>query len=244
MDSCIFHAAGHSPALSHAVFLLRQAGVTFTESLCPSVTHLLLPVPSLDADGNIRGGGDLQALLEKLPRNTTVIGGNLPAMEWPVYDLLQDPVYVADNAYITADCAVRLIMDRLPNALRRCPVLVIGWGRIGKCLAALLKGLEANVTVAARKETDRAMLTALGYPAIPIDGLQSDGYRVILNTVPVMVLPHCHERCLKIDLASMPGIGGEDVLWARGLPGKDAPEASGELIARTVLKYLNQEVTV
>ena len=67
---------------------------------------------------------------------------------------------------------------------------------------------------------------------------------MILNTVPVMVLPNCHERCLKIDLASMPGIGGEDVLWARGLPGKDAPEASGELIARTVLKYLNQEVTV
>lgn len=244
MDSCLLYTAGDNAALKLAIRQLKRFGCNFTQSLEDPVTHLLLPVPSLDADGNIRGGGDLQALLEKLPRNTTVIGGNLPAMEWPVYDLLQDPVYVAENAYITAHCAVRLIMDRLPTALRRCPVLVIGWGRIGKCLAALLKGLEANVTVAARKETDRAMLTALGYPAIPIDGLQSDGYRVILNTVPVMVLPNCHERCLKIDLASMPGIGGEDVLWARGLPGKDAPEASGELIARTVLKYLNQEVTV
>lgn len=244
MDSCLLYTAGDNAALGLAVGQLKKFGYTFTQSPDDPVTHVLLPIPSLDADGNIRGGGDLQALLGKLPRDTTVIGGNLPAMERPLYDLLQDPVYVAENAYITAHCAVRLIMDRLPIALRRCPVLVIGWGRIGKCLAALLKGLEANVTVAARKETDRAMLTALGYQAIPIDGLQSDGYRVILNTVPVMVLPHCHERCLKIDLASMPGIGGEDVLWARGLPGKDAPEASGELIARTVLKYLNQEVTV
>ena len=29
---------------------------------------------------------------------------------------------------------------------------------------------------------------------------------------------------------------GDDVLWARGLPGKDAPESSGKLIARTILR--------
>ena len=50
----------------------------------------------------------------------------------------------------------------LVNRLADCKVLVIGWGRIGKCLAALLKGLEADVTVVARKETDRAILHALG----------------------------------------------------------------------------------
>ena len=37
-------------------------------------------------------------------------------------------------------------------------------------------------------------------------------------------------------LASQQGIEGEDVLIARGLPGKEAPESAGRLIAETVLK--------
>ena len=46
------------------------------------------------------------------------------------------------------------------------------------------------------------------------------------------------ERCFEVlmDLASSPGIDGENVLWARGLPGKIAPESSGELIAKTVMR--------
>lgn len=241
MDSCLIYTAGNTAALQLAAQQLKQAGCRFILTPDHDVTHLLLPVPSLDANGCIKGGGKLEDLLQQLPRNVRVIGGNLPALDRQTYDLLQDPEYVAENAYITAHCAVRLVMDRLPTALRGCKVLVIGWGRIGKCLAALLKGLEACVTVAARKESDRAMLRALGYGTVSTDDLPADNYRVILNTAPVMVLPHCPEKCLKIDLASQPGLGGNDVLWARGLPGKDAPEASGELIARTVLKYLKKE---
>lgn len=46
---------------------------------------------------------------------------------------------------------------------------------------------------------------------------------------------------MKIDLASKPGIGGTDVLWARGLPGKFAPESAGKLIAQTILRLLKEE---
>ena len=132
-------------------------------------------------------------------------------------------------------------MDRLPVALRNCKILVIGWGRIGKCLAALLKGLEAQVTVAARKETDRAILNALGYQAIDIHDIRPDGYRVIFNTAPAAVLNDTPANCLKIDLASTPGIGGTNVIHARGLPGKDAPEASGNLIARTIIRLIKED---
>jgi dipicolinate synthase subunit A len=66
-------------------------------------------------------------------------------------------------------------------------------------------------------------------------------YRVIFNTVPAPVLSSqlqafCRPECLKIDLASQQGIQGEDVVIARGLPGKEAPESSGRLIAEMVLK--------
>lgn len=244
MDSCLIYTAGDTAALRYAVEQLKGYGCRFSDLPGAAVTHLLLPVPSLGPDGSIRGGGDLNELLQRLPENIRIIGGNLPDTGATAYDLLKDPDYIAENAYITAHCAVRLVMDHLPTALRGCMVLVIGWGRIGKCLAALLKGLEANVTVAARKESDRAMLGALGYRAVPTNGLSGEGFRVILNTVPVMTLPSPPSNCLKIDLASQPGIGGQDVLWARGLPGKDAPEASGALIARTVLKYLSKEKSV
>ena len=134
----------------------------------------------------------------------------------------------------------------MPVVFKDCPSLVIGWGRIGKCLATKLKALGAEVTVAARKPTDRAMLSALGYNAEDTATLKYSliRYRVIFNTVPATVLPTGPVGCLKIDLASTPGIGGNDVIHARGLPGKDAPEASGELIARTVIKYLNKEEIV
>lgn len=235
-----FHIGGNSPALTFAVEILSKSGIDFSGQ----ATHLLLPVPSISPDGKIIGGNELNILLAELPKNITVIGGNLPELPgYRVWDLLKDPEYVAENAYITAHCAVRLAMDQLPIAMRHCKILVIGWGRIGKCLSALLKGLEADVTVAARKDTDRAILRALGYQCTNTENLNCSGYRVIFNTAPATILPSGPAGCLKIDLASTPGIGGSDVIHARGLPGKDAPEASGELIARTVLRFLDKEDT-
>ena len=92
--------------------------------------------------------------------------------------------------------------------------------------------------VAARKETDRAILAALGYGVRDTEHLDTSPYRVVFNTAPTMIVPCCCGSALKIDLASKPGIGGADVLWARGLPGKDAPESSGKLIAQTVLRFI------
>ena len=58
-----------------------------------------------------------------------------------------------------------------------------------------------------------------------------------------MVLPKeklaaCQHSCIKIDLASVPGIEGADVIHAGGLPNLDAPESSGKLIARIIRKEL------
>lgn len=82
------------------------------------------------------------------------------------------------------------------------------------------------------------MLQALGYSAI--DRLDNKemliNFRVIYNTVPVMVLTreYLPKNAVLIDLASVAGIESKDVIWARGLPNKDAPESSGLLIAKTV----------
>ena len=237
MKDYLFFAAGRSPATTYAIDCLQEAGYVFTQTPCSAVTHLLLPVPSLDTDGRIKGGQSLIDLLAILPKGITIIGGNLPPLEnYRVIDLLKDPLYVAENASITAYCAIRHAMNKLPITLKGCPCLIIGWGRIGKCLTRLLKAMDAQVTVFARKETDRAMLTALGYDAT--DSLSPESYRLIFNTAPELLLPDCPGDALKIDLASVPGITGQDVLWARGLPGKDAPESAGSLMARRILYYI------
>lgn len=203
---------------------------------------VVLPVPSFDPGGNLKGGGTLG----DLPKDCTVIGGNLRhwvSEKYKRIDLLTDPLYLSENAAITAHCAICIIMENLPIILQDCPILVAGWGRIGKCLVRLLRQLGARITVAARSEADRALTEALGYAAMDISEPCPDlsKYRVIINTIPAMVLPEqklfsCRDDCLKIDLASVSGIGGSDVIWARGLPNMDAPESSGRLIAKIIRK--------
>ena len=239
MKSLIFYAAGHSPSLVYASEILRSKGFFFAPEPDRSVTHLLLDIPHRD-------WASIPAVLSSLSPDVTVMGGNLRhacLSEYKTVDFLSDASYLAENANITAHCAIKLALRDLPVILDKCPVLVIGWGRIGKCLAKLLRDMGAKVTVAARKESDRAILSALGYTAAETGFLADSlhGYRLIFNTVPAPVLPEsilsrCSRDCHKIELASVPGIAGTDVIDGRGLPGKLAPETSGTLITQTILR--------
>ncbi|MBQ2785890.1 MAG: hypothetical protein IJF02_05255 [Oscillospiraceae bacterium] len=249
MNNTVFHFSGSTAALRHAEQYLSDRGYTISAEPTHAVTHLLLPVPSFDPGGIIKGGGLLEDTLKLLPEDVTVIGGNLQNSALSAkncIDLLQDTLYLAQNAAITADCAIRIAGNNLPVVFNGCPILVIGWGRIGKCLACKLKAMGADVTVAARKETDRGVALSLGFHVRDTAKLNFglSHYRVIYNTVPSLVLDAaqtalCRSDCIKIDLASKQGIFDDTVIWARGLPNRDAPESSGILIARSVLRILS-----
>ncbi len=250
MESILIYPAGDTLANRYAADCLKASGIPVIDHPSPEVTHLLLDVPSFDPKGFLRSGGAIETILAMLPPDVVVVGGNLQHQaltEYRVMDLLQNPAYVAENAAITADCALRVAAERLPIVFGECPTLVIGWGRIGKCLGKMLKALGVQVTVCARKAADRAMLTALGYEAVDTGAMveRLPQYRLIFNTAPEEVVPrealHRCASCLKIDLASQRGLAGEDVIWARGLPGIHAPESSGRLIARTIIEELRGE---
>lgn len=237
MDELTFYPLQRTPALVAACTYLQERGIRVADRADESVTHLLLPIPKYDEDALFR-------IRSRLRQDVIPVGGNLAEG----IDLLKDERYLAENAAITADCAIRLAGQGLKTVFRGLPVLVIGWGRIGKCLAAQLKDMGADVTVAARKETARAALVSLGYRAIPMGLLAGClmRYRVIFNTAPCPVIPAqqlrlCRRDCLKIDLASVCGMEGDGVLWARGLPGKMAPEAAGQLIGSTALRLVREE---
>ena len=209
-----------SPAMEYVAIWLRGAGITVTDAPTKETTHFLLPVPT--------------RCFDTLPENVVIVGGNLHCLPgYVVIDLLKDPQYLVENAAITARYAPKLVdTDWLD-----LPVLVLGWGRIGKYLARELRELGADVTIAARKAEDLETAAALGYGEIPLsDAKQAlSRFRVVFNTIPAMVLPLGAWDGIAVELASKPGMSGGKIVDGKGLPGRLAPEASGELIARRFL---------
>lgn len=245
MKSMLVYPLGATEAVRFAAILLHKAGISLIDHPAPEITHLLLDVPSFSSDGKLRCGEDVKKVLERLPPKTVVVGGNLQhdaLLNHRAVDFLKDESYLAMNAAITADCALQVAAPLLKTTFAETPTLVIGWGRIGKCLARLLRDLGTDVTVAARREESRAALRSLGYRAVDMTAPLSS-YRLIINTAPEEVFSGEIEEvknCVKIDLASRRGLRGEDVVLARGLPGIYAPVSSGRLVAETFIKLCRE----
>lgn len=243
---CIY-PIGDTDACKYAVRLLAEHGLPLIDHPSPDVTHLLLDIPSFQKDGQLRCGGQLEPLLQMLPPETIIIGGQFQhsaLADHRTFDLLTDPVYLAQNAAITADCALRLASQYMDRTFSHSNALVIGWGRIGKCLARLLRSAGTSVTVAVRKHSDFALLQALGYEALFVPDIPKhlSSFTLLFNTVPQTVVhTSIPDSCIAFELASLPGIPSESAIDARGLPGKMAPVTSGTLIANTIITYLKED---
>ena len=227
-------------AIRYAAGYLEEAGICVTQSCAPDVTHVMLPIPSFP-----NGDEYLAHLLSKLPEDVVICGGNLHSPLLAGYrtvDFLQDATYLEENAAITADCTVQLLENRIGENWAGMQILILGWGRIGKSLAGLARSHGAEVTITARKDADLAAMRSLGYQGIHTRSAQevARDYDVILNTVPAMVIPQLNAKAdaVILELASVDGMVGENITVARGLPGRMAPMASGQLIAETFLRLI------
>lgn len=249
MSNVLIYPAGCTPACHAAARELARRGVAVTDHITPEATHLLMDVPSFSSSGVLRSGASFSELISLVPEGITLIGGRVPesvASRYPTIDLLEDDTYQFENAAITAECALRIAAERVSLTFRKAPVLVVGWGRIGKHLAFLLKAYGADVAVLSRSAHHRAEAASFGLQAVSPAGLPKRicGFRIIFNTAPGMMIPKdladANESCLKIDLASKAGIEGEDVIRANGLPGIHTPESAGRLMADTILRLIGE----
>ncbi len=224
MKDITMYIPAPSPALEAAAEHLKRWGVNLMDC-AQEAEYLLYPAPT-----------KLGAMAE-YTTDHTIIGGNLDFLSEtvPRLDLLKDPYYLAANAAITAEAAVGLLLSALRRSVAGAKILILGWGRIGKCLTHQLTALGADLTVYARKDPDRAMLRALGYRYWA--GEAFSGFDAIVNTVPAAIVTE-DPGCLKLELASGVWLPGGDTILAHGLPGKCKPEASGELIAKTIRYHL------
>ena len=241
MGRILFYRAGTTEACRYAQAALSAEGILFEDAPGASVTDVLLDVPSFLKDGILRSGEDFEKLRNSLSPSAHFWGGKLPE-SLNGTDLLENPCYLTENAGITADCALRLASPMLQKTWQDSRILVIGWGRIGKQLAKLLKALGASVSVCARSAPDRALLQGFGYEAKKPEGLDANGFDILFNTAPATVLEEDAFRgCpVPIDLSSIEALPGSRVIRARGLPGIHAPITSGSLIAKTILKSIRR----
>ena len=111
------------------------------------------------------------------------------------------------NAVPTAEGAIEIAMREYLGTINSSKCLITGYGRIGKVLAQMLKGLGADVYVSARRKESLAWIKLNGYTPVDHKSLINSGeYDIIFNTVPAQILDsHIMARiatgALIIDLA-------------------------------------------
>ena len=228
----------------------------------PAPDYIILPVPAVSENQILNTPFSseripVKTVLACAGEHTVVLGGRMDAdllhmlneYGLTAADYLKREELAVQNAAVTAEGAVCLAMEELPYTIDRTPVLVIGYGRIGRLLAKKLNALGAIVTVAARSLEARAWAQSEGSKACPIEALESTlpHFPLIFNTAPAEVLSESllarvRRDCLIIDLASKPG-GidqlcarrlGLKTIWALSLPGKTAPYTAAQIIADTI----------
>jgi dipicolinate synthase subunit A len=228
---------------------------------------VVLPVPA-EKNGLINAPFAAQPLrtdelLSALWPGQLIIGGKLSSelcigaseQGQQVADIMQRRSFTVGNAALTAEGAIEKLMESSPRSIWGSKILVTGWGRVAKLVALRLHALGAIVTVAARKDGDRAMVKALSMEAVDFVGLDSflSGFDFVVNTVPDSVLPEAFLKKLRrdavlLELASAPGGFdteaaeklGLKIIAAPGLPGQCAPYAAAELIRDAIYGVIGE----
>jgi len=170
-------------------------------------------------------------------------------------DYSQREEFAVKNAVPTAEGAIEIAMREYPGTINGSKCLVAGFGRIGKVLSSMLKGLGAHITASARNPKDLAWIDLHGYNSVKTSEISyTSNYNIIFNTIPSLIfdsytLAKTAENTLIIDLASAPGgvdfeaagrLGIKSV-QALSIPGKVAPKTAGEIIKSTICNMIEEQ---
>lgn len=243
----------------------RGAAECDLPQLAAKSSVILLPLPATKdglflnapyAENEIRLDDDFSRLF----MHKTVCGGMLQRLtassslwrEIEPEDYYRREELAVGNAIPTAEGAVGIAIREYPGTINGAKCLITGFGRIGKNLAIILRGMGAEVFCAARKKADLMQMRAFGVQPLTYREI-GRRFDLIFNTVPAKVLtsPVLMQQTrdtLIIELASAPG--GTDlkraeelhlhVIDAPSLPGRVAPKTAAEYIKEAVYNILEE----
>ncbi len=205
---------------------------------------------------------DLGDLLRMLPPHTQLVGygPRHDALFGLRYiDLEAIPTYVEENAVLTAEGGMALLLDALRDmglSLQDTACVILGYGRIARHMAARLRAFGCNVLIGARKVGARLAAEAMGYHAFDISepGFFKHRGRLLFASKPHILINTVPAAAAITAVASMPlplvGLelsGKTPVLNAmmatllcptldgKALPVRHAPVAAGRALARALL---------
>ena len=161
------------------------------------------------------------------------------------------------NAVATAEGAISILLSQSEKTLFGSNCLVVGYGRIGKVLSALLKAFGANVSASSRSESERWWCKINGLNTVSTYDIANivNKMDIIINTAPFLIftpaiLDSVKKDTIILDLASKPG--GVDFEYAKSkninvthalsLPGKCAPLSAAQIVAETILEEIRKGV--
>lgn len=220
---------------------------------------IVLPIPAIK--GGCLWGGEAKTpwkdVFSLFDSTQTVWGGAfteeqtafLDARDVPCFDFLQNETFAQYNAALTAQGALRLLLEHTRGYLPEQRILITGYGRVGKALSRVLRALGCDCFAAARSALQRQEAVLSGCKALSPDDLSRVAFLfdVICNTVPARLFSFDTLRvlrpgCLFLELASAPfGADPDDCVKAGvtrlaggGLPGRYTPDAAAAAMLRCI----------
>lgn len=173
-----------------------------------------------------------------------------------VIDLSKYEEFTIKNAIATSEGAIKKAIEMTDITLNGSSILIMGYGRIGKCLSRNLEGFGAKIYCEARKERDIALIKSMGYNCVDLKDIDNilPKVDIIFNTIPYVVLDKekinlLNENVVIIDLASAPGGVDFEYLkhknikcnWYLAVPSKDSPYSAAMYIKETTDKIIGEE---
>lgn len=146
-----------------------------------------------------------------------------------IHSYLNEELYIWENAHITAEAFLKEFYKESEATVGNNKFLLAGFGRVGKMVAEVLRGIGGEVTVVARSEFQLAEAKLLGFQVSSISNDLPLKGQYLVNTIPAKWLKIGKTRPDFIfDLASAPGCLAEPdyveyYTLLPGLPGKHFP---------------------
>lgn len=174
-----------------------------------------------------------------------------------VYDYYSDESFILKNALLTAEGLISILTEKLPVTIHGLKVGITGYGRIASFTSAILKKLNADVSVFARNKNQLTKACLDGIKAYNLADIKKhiSTLDCLINTIPHQIIDEniikkSDDNCVFVETASLPyGINAADCLKhnrtlikAFSLPGRNSPKTAGIIIAETVEEIIKEEL--
>lgn len=191
--------------------------------------------------------------------NKTILGGKIKKEHVnklmrngnKVIDIMQNEEFILKNTIPTAEGVIKLIIENTDCTIDENNIAVLGFGRVGKKVASILKALNATVYCYDINKEEVANIELYGYNVLDNIDRSLSNMSVIVNTVPSQIIKeeqfkYINKSTFILDVASNPG--GVDLNHAKnngyraiqvlGIPGKIAPKTSAKYMKDILNKII------